>query len=446
MKRNNGPESGFTRRDFLKAGLASTAGLMVSSLASAGKLSAAPVIKPAKAVIQLWLWGGPAHTDTFDPKPDSGYDYTGPLNKPIATNVDGIRIGQLLPSLAKQADKLAIIRSMTHGNTGHETAAYMVQTGREPGNGMVFPSVGAVVALKKGYPAGYQGLLPPYIVVTQPQGRFSEAGFLGSGFKPFATGGDPKLDPFVVEGITTPGVSPSLQEDRKRLLYGLDTLATQMPDEPLFRKTSEFRDQAYELMLGDTGKVFDLSREPADVRDRYGRTTFGQSCLLARKLVEKGVLYVTINYNGWDTHKEHFKAMNTMLPEMDRGFSALLSDLSDRGLLDSTIIWWGGEFGRTPKVDWGAPWNGGRGHYGNVFSSVLAGGGFRTGLTLGTSDARGEEVRDRPVYPVDMIAAIYERMGIDPASNLPHPRGLDLRAVPGPEEKHKSGGRLVEIL
>lgn len=440
-------KSAFSRRDFLKAGLASTAGLMLSGLTSARRVLAgsSPLVRPAKAVIQLWLWGGPPHTDTFDPKPDSGYDYTGPLNKAIPTKADGIRIGQSLPMLAELADKYSIIRSTTHGNSAHETAAYMVQTGREPGTD-VFPSVGAVVALKKGYPAGYQGLLPPYVVLTQPQGRFSEAGFLGSAFKPFATGGDPKLDPFVVEGITTPGVSLERQQDRKRLLNGLDTLALDRPEDPLIQRTSAYREQAYELILGDTGKVFDLSGESDEVRNRYGRNTFGQSCLLARRLVEKGVLYVTVNYNGWDTHKEHFKTMNTMLPEMDRGFSALLEDLGQRGLLDSTIVWWGGEFGRTPRVDWGSPWNGGRGHHGNVFSTVLAGGGFRPGIVVGSSDARGEEVRDRPVYPVDIIGAIYERMGIDPSDRLPHPRGYDLRAVPGDGEKHKSGGRLEELL
>ena len=180
-----------------RRGLLGAAGLLLGSPLRAGEQAGSVLGEShakAKSVIQVWLWGGACHIDTFDPKPDAGSDYTGPLKSPIATNVDGIRIGELLPELAKQADKYSLIRSMTHGNNGHETAAYMVQTAREPGGRDVYPCAGAVVSLFKGYNAGYKGLIPPYIVVTQPQGRFSEAGFLGSRFKPFATGGDPAQD------------------------------------------------------------------------------------------------------------------------------------------------------------------------------------------------------------------------------------------------------------
>ena len=183
----------------------------------------------AKSVIQIWLWGGPPHTDTFDPKPDAGYDYTGPLNKTLQTNVPGIEIGELLPLLAQQADKYSIIRSMTHGNNGHETAAYMVQTGRQPGGSLVFPSVGAVIALFKGYDHGYDSLIPPYIVLTQTQGRFSEVGFLGPKCKPFATGGNPNAGRFEVEGIIAPGISDERQQARRNLLHAPDTLGMAMP-------------------------------------------------------------------------------------------------------------------------------------------------------------------------------------------------------------------------
>ena len=175
---NNCTRPGLTRRQALRLGLGGAAGLLLADRLTLPLAAADPPAK-AKAVIQIWMWGGPAHLDTFDPKPDAGNDYTGPLNKPIPTNVDGIIIGELLPELAKHADKYSIIRSMTHGINGHETAAYMVQTGRKPGDGQVYPSVGAVVSLFKGYDAGYKGLIPPYIVLTTPQGRFSEAGFLG---------------------------------------------------------------------------------------------------------------------------------------------------------------------------------------------------------------------------------------------------------------------------
>jgi hypothetical protein len=400
----------------------------------------------AKSVIQIWMWGGPAHLDTFDPKPAAGNDYTGPLNHPIPTNVDGIVIGELLPLLAKQADKYSIIRSMTHGNNGHETAAYMVQTGRPPGGREVYPSVGAVVSLFKGYSAGYKGLIPPYIVLTQPQGRFSEAGFLGSRYKPFATGGDPAQYRFAVEGVVAQGISDQQQKNRRELLKKVDTLGHAMKDNGSLKSFDQAGEQAYDLILGDAGKVFDLSQEKSELRDRYGRTTFGQACLVARRLVERGVPYITINYGGWDTHEQHFTAMRRKLPEMDRGMATLLQDLADHGLLDSTIVWWSGEFGRTPKVAWEAPWNGGRHHFGQVFSAVVAGGGFKGGRVVGASDETGEQVKDRPVYPCDLIASMYELLGIDGNAKLPHPQGLDVRVTPTAPENVKSGGRLKEIM
>ena len=341
----------------------------------------------------------------------AGYDYCGPLDKPIATNVDGIRIGELLPPLAKQADKYSIIRGMTHGNNGHETASYMVQTGRASGGRDVYPSVGAVMSLFKGYDAGYTGLIPPYVVLTEPQGRFSEAGFLGSRYKPFATGGDPAQTRFMVEGVVAQGISDERQKSRRELLHQLNTLGRAMPGDASLKALYQSEDQAYEMILGDAGKLFDLSQEKDELRDRYGRNTFGQSCLMARRLVEKGVPYITINYKGWDTHKQHFQIMRRKLPEMDKGLATLLQDLTERGLLDSTIVWWSGEFGRTPKVQWEAPWNGGRGHYGKVFSAVVAGGGFKGGHVIGASDAKGDDVKDRPVYPVDLIGSMYELLG-----------------------------------
>ncbi len=400
----------------------------------------------AKAVIQIWMWGGPAHLDTFDPKPAAGYDYCGPLNKPIPTNVDGIIIGELLPLLAKQAEKYSIIRSMTHGLNAHETASYMVQTGRPPGGHLVYPGVGAVVSLFKGYRAGYRGLIPPYIVLTELQGRFSEAGFLGTRYKPFATGGDPGQARFAVEGVVAPDVSDQQQRDRRELLHKLDTLGQALKGNASLKALYQAEEEAYELILGDSGKVFDLSQETDELRDRYGRNTFGQSCLVARRLVERGVPYVTINYQGWDTHRQHFQIMRQRLPQLDRGMATLLQDLSDRGLLDSTIIWWSGEFGRTPKVQWEPPWNGGRGHYGDVFSAVVAGGGFKGGRVIGASDSRGEEVKDRPVYPCDLIGSIYELLGIDPDGKLPHPEGLDPRVTPTAADGVNTGGRLTEIM
>ncbi len=198
------------RRSLLQAGLAGATGFWLADPAT-GDGPAATRPGKAQAVIQIWMWGGPAHIDTFDPKPGAGYDYCGPLSKTSKTNVPGIEIGELLPLLAQQADKYAIIRSMTHGQNGHETASYMTQTGHPAGGKEVYPCVGAIVSKFKGHDAGYKGLIPPYIVLTQPQGRFSEAGFMGSRYKPFATGGDPARPRFAVEGVVAEGISDERQ-------------------------------------------------------------------------------------------------------------------------------------------------------------------------------------------------------------------------------------------
>jgi hypothetical protein len=384
--------------------------------------------------------------DTFDPKPDAGRDYTGPLNHPTPTNVPGITICELLPLLAKQADKYSIIRSMTHGNNGHETASYIVQTGRMPGGRLVYPGTGAVTALFKGYEAGYKGLIPPYIVLTEPQGRFSEEGFLGERYKPFTTGGDPSQGRFIVEGIISPNITDQQQRDRRDLLDRLDTFGRTMPGNTQLQAFAQSREQAYDMILGEGAKVFDLSTEKDDLRNLYGRNKFGQSCLMARRLVENGVPYTTINYGGWDTHKQHFQAMRQKLPELDKGMAALFQDLSDRGLLSGTIVWCCGEFGRTPKVQWEPPWNGGRGHWGKVFSALVGGGGFAGGQIVGSSDAKGEAVKERPVYPRDLIAGMYELLGIDTNAKLPSLEGIDARVTPTASDGVPSGGRLKEIM
>lgn len=440
-----------SRRDVLRFGLSSAGAAIL-----AGRTGLAGDAKPAKArsVIQIWLAGGPAHLDSFDPKPDAGNDYCGPLNNPIATNVDGIRIGELLPLLAKQADKFSIIRSMTHGDNGHETAAYLTQTGRRPGDRLVFPCAGATVSLFKGYEAEYKGLIPPYIVLTQSQGRFSEAGFLGARHMPFATGGDPAQQRFMVEGVSSPGLNDQQQEKRRELLGKLNTLGSALQDNAALTAFYQAEDQAYDMILGDGAKAFDLSQETDEVRKRYdvnwgtwvSRTRFGQSCLVARRLVQRGVPYITINFGGWDSHTDNFRAMRQLLPDLDTGLATLLAELSEHGLLDSTIVWCCGEFGRTPKIDWGAPWNGGRNHYGKVFSALVAGGGFKGGRVVGSSDAKGEEVKDRPVYPCDLLGSIYELMGIDPEGKLPNPLGLPLTVTPTAADGIPMAGRLKEIM
>jgi len=437
-----------SRREAIRRTAIGAAGLYLGSNLPIHTWAATPSSKTtgkAKSVIQVWMWGGPSHLDTFDPKPDAGNDYAGPL-KAIETNVKGIRICELLPLLAKQADKYTIIRGMTHGNNSHETAAYMVQTGRKAGERDIYPCTGAVVSFFKGYDSGYKELIPPYIVLTEPQGRFPEQGFLQARHKPFATGGDPSAQRFMVEGIVAQGITEQQQKDRRDLLRKLNTLEHTIPENATMKAMAKSQNDAYDMILGDGAKIFDLATEKNAVRDNYGRTKFGQSCLMARRLVEKGVPYITINHGGWDTHKDNFPAMRRKLPELDKGLATLLQDLHDHGLLQSTIVCAYGEFGRTPKVDYQAPWNGGRGHYGKVFSVFLAGGGFKGGQIVGSSDAKGETVKDRPVYPQDLIGSIYTQLGIDLNAPLPHPLGTEVRVLPSATEAIGSGGLLKEIV
>ncbi len=442
-----------TRREAMRVGLFGAAGLALkargaelSTRVGQGPESKSAGIKPkAKAVIQVFLWGGMSHIDTWDPKPDAGRDYMGDLAKAIPTNVEGIQIGELFTNLAKQADKYSLIRSMTHRNNGHETAAYLMQTGHTPGERLAYPSIGAVFALFKS--PDYKGLIPPYVVLTQPQGRFSEEGFLGPLYKPFATGGDPNAQRFEVEGIAARGITEERQKARSALRDKLNTMGVAMDTNPQLAASVDARKQAYDLIFGSGREVFDLTKEKPELRDRYGRNTFGQDCLAARRMVESGVPYIVINYpGGWDTHSNHFATMRRQCPQLDQGLAMLLQDLSDRGLLESTIVWCCGEFGRTPKVDWQPPWNGGRNHYGNVFSVLVAGGGFKGGHVVGASDAKAEEVKERPVYPADLLGSIYALSGIDAGAKLPHPMGAEARVLPAASEGVKSAGLLLEIM
>ncbi len=445
-----------SRREAMRVGLFSLTGLLMQQSRVFGAAAAAPAegAKPApatsgaikaKSVIQIFLWGGMSHNDTWDPKPDAGYDYNGPMTTFLPCNVEGMMVTGWFPKLSKQADKYSFIHSMTHRNNGHETAAYLMQTSHLPGERLAYPSIGAVFVYFKS--KAYKGLIPPYVVLTQPQGRFSEEGFLGPRFKPFATGGDPNGSRFEVEGVVARGITDARQKERRDLLVKLDTMDTAMAASPQLKASDEARDQAYELILGQGRAVFDLSREKTELRDSYGRHTFGQDCLAARRMVEAGVPYIVINYpGGWDTHKDHFSTMNRQCPQLDQGLAMLLQDLKDRGLLESTLVWCCGEFGRTPKIDWQPPWNGGRNHYGNVFSVLVAGGGFRGGHLVGSSTAKAEEVKERPVYPVDLLGSIYQLGGIDGQAKLPHPMGEDAHVLPPIAEKVKSGGLLTEIM
>ncbi len=393
---------------------------------------------PAKAVIEIWVWGGPSQLETFDPKPNAPKEYNNGY-KAIKTNVPGIEISEMLPKLAGHADKYSIIRTMTHRHNGHETASYLMQTGREPGAGKVFPAVGALVAFYKSQ--NYTGDLPPYIILTKPKGRFAEEGFLGEKYKPLVTGGNPNASRFSVDGITPPGNLAKADIDMQfEALEKFDNFGKEY-NIPELTSFDSAGNEAVKKMKGSAAKAFDLSLESDEMRNKYGRNEFGQACLTARRLVQAGVPYITINAQGWDSHKKHFESMKKRTAEMDQALAALLEDLAAKGLLETTIVWWSGEFGRTPKIQWEAPWNGGRNHYARCFSAIIAGGGFQGGKVIGVSDEVAGTVISRPVAPQDLLGSILERCGIDPDSKFPDFTGVNESLLP----KESEAGRLREI-
>ena len=415
------------RREFLKTCLTLGALGAVSRISPAfGALDTpakAKTVKTAKSVIELWIWGGPSQLESFDPKPNAPYDYNGG-RKAIPTNVDGMYLSEFMPKLAQQADKFSIIRSMTHPYNGHETATYLMQTGRVPGDGITYPAIGALLAMLNG--GNVKHNLPSYISLTTNKGRFYECGFLGDKYAPFPTRGNPAASKFLVDSYTPAGgMTKEDMEKRFSLLDDLDAFAQIQANHPEMQAFNAAGKEAKAILFGKGAEVFDLSKESQATRERYGLTRFGQSCLCARRLVEAGVPYITINASGWDTHKKHFESLGKLAPEMDQAVAALLSDLHEKGLLDSTIVWWTGEFGRTPKVDWHAPWLGGRNHFARCFSAMVAGGGFAGGKVIGQSDETASNVVTRPVSPVDLLGSIYERCGINPSAQFPtNPIGL----------------------
>lgn len=392
----------------------------------------------AKSVILIYLDGGPAQTDTFDPKPEAGRNYYGGIKGVAETNVKGIYVSEKLPLLAGMADKYTLIRSMTHGSNAHETGHYAMITGDTSGGAIVYPSFGSVISYMKR--DTYKGVLPCYISVTSANSRFNEGGFLGNQYKSFDTGGRPESSEYEVEGVVNKYIDRGRMSERMALLNEFETAPMEK------QKVDSLRYVNMEFIWGNSREVFNLDNEPDSVKQRYGKNRLGQSCLVARRLVEAGVPFVNVRTTGWDTHKKHFQFMNSKLPMLDRALSALLADLDARGLLDSTIVLCGGEFGRTPRVMWEAPWNGGRGHYGKTFSYLVAGGGFHGGKVLGATNKTGEEVVERPVRPCDLIGTVYLLMGIDPYGTLPHVSEGDLPILPSLLEEREGCGLLYEII
>ena len=398
----------------------------------------------ARSVVYVYLDGGSSQTDTFDPKPEAGYSYTGKYRNPIETCIPGVFIGERLVRLAAIADRYSILRGMCNGTNAHETGHYRMLTGDMTGGDIVYPSFGAMISYKKRLV--YNNTLFPYICITEASTRFNEAGFLNSMYKPYDTGGKPDSKWFDVSGIIDHSMPDELLEARRSLLETLSGAGMEVEPTEEVLKAREYRKQGFDIMLGDVRNCFDLNSEPDSLRKSYGMNVFGQSCLAARKLVEEGVLVVMVRFRGWDTHKEHFARMDQRLDELDAGVSSLILDMESRGLLESTVVVVGGEFGRTPLIGFGPPWNGGRGHYGAAFSYLVAGGGFKGGCVVGATDFRGEQVTERKIYPADLWSSVYTLMGIDPLGTVEHPVFGEIPILPSYGKPGQSNGMLTEIM
>lgn len=443
-----------SRRDFIKIGSVSAAYLSLGRILAPTLFAQQPQTAAkqpkAKAVIQIFLAGGPCHIDTFDPKPNLSREYIGGIEGVSHTNIDGIDISSSMPLTARQADKYSVIRGMTHGDNSHEVSTYMMLSGLPSGGELVYPSIGSVIAydrLRKGCNAD----VPQFVSVMNPYSRFDEAGFIGESGRSFAASGiisnnDLKIPSAedIKKGASKRKIEAEFSS-RRGLLEALDTLSSEISSH--MQDVDSQRQLAYSMLSGKGREAFDLSKEDIKTREMYGAERFfGQQLLLARRLVESGASFVNVMLTGWDTHKKHFEAMKIMLPALDKAYAAMLEDLSRRGLLESTIVTLGGEFGRTPKVLYNTPWMGGRNHFGAAFSWLVAGGGFRGGNVVGKTDERGEKVVERPVYPWDLSQSVYELAGVDSSAKLPHPTGCVAYVVPPEVKMGQSGGILREIM
>ncbi len=412
---------GVTRRTFVRIGGLSAFSLGLSSFL-ARSASAASIPGQAKRCILIWLDGGPSHLETFDLKPDAPQEVRGPL-LPISTSVPGIQICESLPSLASRIEHAAIIRSMTSPLGEHNLGTNYMLTGYPPTPALEYPAMGSVVA----HLDGETRTLPKYVAVPNHGvggQRMNANGYLPKAVRPFEVGSDPARPDFRVQDLDFfPGIDGDRIDRRRQYLEALDRFSRGVetskdsPPKPL--------EAAYRLIASPAAKAaFDLNQETAATRARYGPRTIGQSTLLARRLIEAGVPFVTVNYPGWDTHQNLYTQLKEgytgakqpvgLVPMLDLALSALLDDLVERGLLDEALVVVMGEFGRTPKLNT----QGGRDHWPRVFSVLLAGGGVPGGQVIGASDATGESPKDRPVTPADLAATIFTLLGIDPRETL----------------------------
>ncbi len=407
--------NGVSRRNFIRIGSLAPLGLALPQLLAA---EASTQHSRAKSVILIFLGGGLSHHDSFDMKPEAVEQIRGKY-KSIATNVPGLEVCELLPKTAQVMNKLTLVRSGTHENDHHETATNWVLSGRFGTPFGDHPAMGAVVA----HETGFAGVVPPYVAVPRNPSFTWELGksvWLGGRCESFKAG-NPNDANYRVRDLSAPAnVTTEILERRKSLLSAVDQLADRVKRNDQLETYDEFSRKAAEMVLSPQAQAaFAIDRETPEMRETYGRHEFGQSVLLARRLVENGVRFVTVNYGGWDHHGEIFKGLDSKLPEFDQGFSALMNDLDQRGLLDETLVLAMGEFGRTPKVNDKA----GRDHWGRAGSMLWAGAGVARGGVIGSTDKNGAFVTDRPVSPADVAWTVYDALGIDPAKELKTPEG-----------------------
>lgn len=409
--------TGVSRREFLRVGSLGLLGLALPDLL---RMQAAAATGSDVNCIFLWLVGGPSHHETFDPKPDAPAEIRGEFGT-VRTKT-GERFGELLLKVAQVSDKFSVIRSVTHTDGNHDTAQYYLQSGYPFSPAFNYPSFGAVVGRER----GFRGGLPPYALLGG-SAKSEGAGYMGDVYNPLVISGNPADAKFSVREVTPPeGVSAARFGRRQQLLAKLDRFQRDAEARPALSGSMDaFVTRAFDLVTSPAAKkAFALSEEPAALRDRYGRHRLGQSCLLARRLVEAGVRFVTVANGGWDTHDNHFvKVKRDLLPPFDQAYAALLDDLSERGMLSNTLVLAFGEFGRTPQVNPAA----GRDHWPTVFSVCLGGGPVRTGRIIGASDATGSQPTERPVRVEDLAATIYQALGIDYRREYMTPQG---RPVP----------------
>lgn len=414
--------SGVSRRDMLRVGGVGLFGVTLSGMLARQKALASEAATPrrprAKNVIMIYLGGGMSHHDTFDPKPEQPEEIRGQY-KTIPTSVPGIRITDRLPLTAKIVDKIAIVRGGVHGNDSHEIASNWVLSGRFGSPFGDYPAMGAVVA----HQMGFSGKLPPYVAIPKNPSFSWELGksaFLGGRCEAFRAG-DPNEDGYKVKDLTLHSpLSPQAIDRRRSLLQAVNHLGAKIRDNDQMATYDEFQQRAADIVSSsDAQSAFDLNQEKTELRDAYGRTTFGQSCLLARRLVERDVRYVTVSYTGWDHHKKIFEGIPKRVPPFDMGFSTLITDMHQRGLLKDTLVMVLTDFGRSPKVNKDA----GRDHWGHAGSMLFAGAGVQGGKVVGATDDQGAYVIDRPVHPSDVAFTLYSALGINPHTELQTPEG-----------------------